>query len=238
MHEGHRKRMLQRLEHGEGLQDHELLEVLLFNAIPRKNTNPLAHELLTAFPSLGELFGASYEELLDVDGVGPETAAYLRCIGILTERLSGKKKDPPVLFSAGKFSEYLLARFAGMKEEVIDLFSVDAQQRIRSAKRFTLGLSDRAALTPEDVNAFLAARKPSGLVIAHNHPESFARPSAKDDAFTAQMQVICSMNGVRLYDHIIVGKDGTYSYFLVGRMEEIRRKFNLSTIVGEGLYRG
>ena len=77
MHEGHRKRMLQRLEHGEGLQDHELLEVLLFNAIPRKNTNPLAHELLTAFSSLGELFGASYEELLDVDGVGPETAAYL-----------------------------------------------------------------------------------------------------------------------------------------------------------------
>ena len=68
MHEGHRKRMLQRLEHAEGLQDHELLEILLFNAIPRKNTNPLAHELLTSFPSMGELFRADYAELLNVDG--------------------------------------------------------------------------------------------------------------------------------------------------------------------------
>jgi len=87
--------MLQRLEHAEGLQDHELLEILLFNAIPRKNTNPLAHELLTSFPSMGELFRADYAELLNVDGVGPETAAYLRCIGLLMERIRNRRETPP-----------------------------------------------------------------------------------------------------------------------------------------------
>ena len=75
MHEGHRKRMLTRLEQGGALQDHELLEILLFNAVPRKNTNPLAHELLAAFSSLEGVLGAGTEELMSVKGVGPETAA-------------------------------------------------------------------------------------------------------------------------------------------------------------------
>ncbi len=238
MHEGHRQRMLQRLEHAEGLQDHELLEILLFNAIPRKNTNPIAHALLTAFPSLDEVFQADYSELLNVEGVGPETAAYLRCIGILRERIRSDRDRVPTVFSAGKFSEYLRGRFASLREEVIEIFSIDAQQRVHSSKRFTLSLSDRAAVEPEEINAFLTSRKPAGIVLAHNHPTGPALPSAEDDKFTAQMQVICSMNKIRLYDHIIVGREGTYSYFLVGRMEEIRRKFNLSAIVGEGLYRG
>ena len=89
----------------------------------------------------------------------------------------------------------------------------------------------------EEIGEFLARHKPAGIVIAHNHPTAPARPSVEDDKFTAQMQLSCSLNGVRLYDHIIVGTDGTYSYFLVGRMEEIRRNFNVDTIVGEKLYR-
>lgn len=238
MHEGHRKRMLQRLEHAEGLQDHELLEILLFNAIPRRNTNPLAHELLTSFPSMGELFRADYAELLNVDGVGPETAAYLRCIGLLMERIRNRRETPPAVFSAGSFSKYLLDRFSSLKEEAIEIFCMDAQERVHSSKRFTLSLSDKAAISAEELNAFLTSRKPSGIVLAHNHPNSPAFPSAEDDKFTAQMQVVCSMNHIRLYDHIIVGTDGTYSYFLVGRMEEIRRRFNFSSIVGEGLFRG
>lgn len=239
MHEGHRKRMLQRLERGEELQDHELLEILLFNAIPRKNTNPIAHELLTAFPSLGELFRADYEKLLDVEGVGPETAAYLRCIGILCERMRNKEADDlPAVFSAGTFSGFLRDRYASLRQEVIEIFCVDAQGRIRSSKRFTQSLPGRAAAEPKEITDLFSARKPDGVVIAHNHPDAPARPSAEDDRFTAQMQLLCSANNIRLYDHIIVGRDGAYSYFLVGRMEEIRRNFNIKTIVGEKLYRG
>ena len=137
MHEGHRQRMLQRLEDAEHLQDHELLEILLFNAIPRKNTNPLAHELLAEFVSLDGLMRASYEELLNVQGIGKETAAYLRCIAILCERLK-KREDPlPRLFNVRDFSGFLFERLAPLKEEVIELFALDAQQHIIAEKRFT-----------------------------------------------------------------------------------------------------
>lgn len=146
MHEGHRQRMLQRLEDAEHLQDHELLEILLFNAIPRKNTNPLAHELLAEFVSLDGLMRASYEELLNVQGIGKETAAYLRCIAILCERLK-KREDPlPRLFNVRDFSGFLFERLAPLKEEVIELFALDAQQHIIAEKRFTVCATDRAAL--------------------------------------------------------------------------------------------
>lgn len=237
MHEGHRKRMLERLDDAEHLQDHELLEILLFNAIPRKNTNPLAHELLTEFVSLDGLMRASFEELLNVDGIGTETAAYLRCISILCDRLKKNSESLPRLFNVRDFSGFLFERYASLQEEVVELFALDAQQHILSGKRFGVRASDRVSLAPEEVNAFLAMRRPAGLVVAHNHPKAPAAPSAADDKFTAQMQVVCSMNNIRLYDHIIVGTDGTYSYFLVGRMEEIRRAFDLNAIVGGKILR-
>ena len=70
MHEGHRKRMYEKLKNGDGLYDHEILEILLFNAIPRKNTNPVAHELIKTFGSLSGVFAAEPERLMTVDGVG------------------------------------------------------------------------------------------------------------------------------------------------------------------------
>ena len=235
MHEGHRQRMLKRLVYPEGLQDHEVLEILLYNAIPRKNTNPVAHELLAAFPSLSDLLHAEYEELLAVSGVGPETAAYLRCIGILTERIAQKEEVPPVLFSPAAFMEFLQARLGKLRNEVVEVFSVNGQGRVRSCKRFSLSAPDRAEVETGKIGQFFAAKKPAGIVLAHNHPTAPARPSAEDDAFTAQMQLYCSMNGIRLYDHIIIGQDGAYSYFLVGRMDEIRRKFNITALVEEKL---
>ena len=237
MHEGHRQRMLERLLKADTLQDHELLEILLFNAVPRKNTNPLAHELLSAFTSLDGVFGADFEELLSVDGVGKETAAYLKCVGLCFERMGKRKRELPKFFNVRDFSGFLFERYASLQEEVVELFALDAQQRILSGKRFGVRASDRVSLAPEEVNAFLASRRPAGLVVAHNHPKAPAAPSAADDKFTAQMQVVCSMNNIRLYDHIIVGTDGTYSYVLVGRMEEIRRAFDLNAIVGGKILR-
>ena len=80
----------QRLSRADGLQDHELLEILLFSAVPRKNTNPIAHELLSAFSTLEGVFRADMEELLSVKGVGKETAAYLKCVGALYARMNRK----------------------------------------------------------------------------------------------------------------------------------------------------
>ena len=232
MHEGHRQRMLERLLKADTLQDHALLEILLFNAVPRKNTNPLAHELLSAFTSLDGVFGADFEELLSVDGVGKETAAYLKCVGLCFERMGKRKRELPKFFNVRDFSEFVSARLAPLDCEALELFCIDANERIRFGKRFSAGDTQRVRVEPEEISRFLATHRPAGLVAAHNHPDSPAVPSDADDRFTAQLQMLCSLNNVRLYDHIIVGTDGTYSYFLVGRMEEIRRAFNVNNLIG------
>lgn len=237
MHEGHRQRMLQRLGDAKHLQDHELLEILLFNAIPRKNTNPLAHELLSAFGSLEGVLRAEYEELLRVKGIGTETAAYLRCVGILGERIRQRGDRPPRLFNVRSFSEFLERRLRPLGEEVVELFALDAQQHVLSGQRFTVKETDRAFVGTEEINRFLAVRGPAGVVVAHNHPTAPAAPSAADDRFTAQMQVLCAMNNVRLYDHIIIGAEGTYSYFLVGRLDEIGGSLDLNAIMGGKFFR-
>ena len=81
MHEGHRKRLLEKLKNGDSLFEHELLEILLFNAYPRKNVNPVAHALLKRFPCINEILNAEVEELTAVEGVGENVALYLKCIG-------------------------------------------------------------------------------------------------------------------------------------------------------------
>lgn len=232
MHEGHRQRMYERLSRADGLQDHELLEILLFSAVPRKNTNPIAHELLSAFSTLEGVFRADMEELLSVRGVGKETAAYLKCVGAVYARMNRKGEELPRFFNVRTFSEYVSARLGALGSEAVELYCIDANERVRCSRRFAVGTADRAELEPEEVSRFLALQHPAGLVAAHNHPSAPARPSDADDAFTAQLQLLCSMNNVRFYDHIIVGTDGTYSYFLVGRMEEIRRNFDVAHLIG------
>ena len=100
MHEGHRKRMIERLENGEaGLSDHEILELLLFNAIPRKNTNEIAHALLNKFGSISAISRADLESLKAVEGIGEGTAAYLRCVFLLMERMKFEpEKNFPIFY--------------------------------------------------------------------------------------------------------------------------------------------
>ena len=236
MHKGHRQRILERFRRDEeSLQDHELLEILLFNAIPRKNTNEIAHNLLSAFGSLEGVFQADFDALLGVDGIGESTAAYLRCIALFYEKVRFGKKRAPALFSAEGFGAYLTERYSVLSDEVVEIYCLDAHNRIRFSKRFTSNQADKVRLAPEEVSKFIVGQHPYGLVLAHNHPKGNCTPSAADDNFTAQIQMLCSINNIRLYDHLIVGEDGWYSYYLTGRMEEIKRAFSVQNIIGKRL---
>lgn len=234
MHEGHRQRMIERLKQdGAGLQDHELLEILLFYAIPRKNTNPLAHTLISAFGSLEGVLNASYEKLLSVDGIGENTATYLTALSNLAPRLDAKEKAMPKVFSPHSFSEFLSSRLAACTEEVVEIYCLDHSHRIRFTKRFTSFKLDKVNIPPDEVSRLVAAQRPHSLVVAHNHPGAPATPSAADDRFTAQMQIICMMNGAVLDDHIIVGNNRPYSYFMSGKLETIKKNC-FENLVGKG----
>lgn len=233
MHEGHRQRMIERLAKADALQDHELLEILLFNAVPRRNTNPIAHELLDTFFTLDGVLHAGAEELTAVRGVGRETAAYLRCIGVVFDRARSRgQEEKPRPFNVQNFSAFVSERIGALPCEVVELYCIDGNERVHTGMRFSAGSVNKAAVEPEEIGRFLAMHRPTGLVAAHNHPNTPAVPSEADDRFTVQLQILCSIHNVRLYDHIIIGEGSPYSYFLAGRMEEIRRDFHIDRLLG------
>ena len=233
MHEGHRQRMLERLQSAEGsLQEHELLEILLFNAIPRKNTNELAHRLLSAFGSLRAVLGAEMAELKAVPGVGESTAAYLRIIGIFYARAQLKEPELPSAFSFAAFRPFLIERFEGAREEYVELYSLDGKDCVKNVRRFSSEKSFQASVDPKEISRFLVEAKPAAMVAVHNHITGPATPSREDDDFTAQLEILCSMHNVSLRDHIICSPEGVYSYFLSGKLNELSARYSIGNVLG------
>ena len=233
MHEGHRQRMLERLESAEGsLQEHELLEILLFNAIPRKNTNELAHRLLSTFGSLRAVLGAEMAELKAVPGVGESTAAYLRIIGIFYARAQLKEPELPSAFSFAAFRPFLIERFEGAREEYVELYSLDGKDSVKNVRRFSSEKSFQASVDPKEISRFLVEAKPAAMVAVHNHITGPATPSREDDDFTAQLEILCSMHNVALRDHIICSPEGVYSYFLSGKLNELSARYSIASVLG------
>ena len=232
-HEGHRQRIIEKLSSNEKLEDHELLEILLFNAIPRKNTNDIAHNLLDAYGSLFNVLHADMESLMAVEGIGRSTAAYLTTVGQIYGRIGARRmqKTPNLIFNFSSFHEYVAERYRGLNVEVVDIFSIDARNRLSYNVTFSTGESDRVAISAEKLSGILASQHPSGIVISHNHPDSTAQPSTQDDDFTKRMHLLCSLSGVKLYEHVIIGKDGAFSYFVSGRLEAIRQDLDIDTLV-------
>ena len=233
MHEGHRQRMLERLESAEGsLQEHELLEILLFNAIPRKNTNELAHRLLSTFGSLRAVLGAEIAELKAVPGVGESTAAYLRIIGIFYARAQLKEPELPSAFSFAAFRPFLIERFEGAREEYVELYSLDGKDCVKNVRRFSSEKSFQASVDPKEISRFLVEAKPAAMVAVHNHITGPATPSREDDDFTAQLEILCSMHNVSLREHIICSPEGVYSYFLSGKLNELSARYSIGNVLG------
>lgn len=234
MHEGHRRRLYEKLKNGDNLFEHEILEMLLFNAYPRKNTNPIAHELLSRFPSIGAVLSASYDELVSVPGVGEQVALYLMCLGKCVEK--GSVADSFTVFSCrGDIFDFVKTRMREKRVEVLELYFTDKNGRLSRICRFTSGASDRVVVQPEEVIKLISVSHPYAMVIAHNHTAGTSRPSAMDDDFTKQCQIICSMNNVRLYDHVIYASDDDiFSYFDSGRLDGIEKQFSIRNILRNG----
>ncbi len=233
MHEGHRQRMMDKMASDSMLQDHELLEILLFYAIPRKNTNEIAHNLIDACGSLAGVLHADVKRLESVEGVGKSTAVYLKTVGEVYARIgkSGLLETSRMIFSYHDFADYIAERYKNSDAEVLELYALDAKSRITFVQTFSSGDNDRVELSSADVSRFISDYGPKGIVIAHNHPGVSATPSAHDNDFTRLAHLLCSLNNVTLVDHVIVGCDRTYSYYLTGELEKIRECMDLDAMM-------
>ncbi|MDE5722442.1 MAG: hypothetical protein K2I30_06890 [Clostridia bacterium] len=222
--------MSAKLDADETLFDHEILEMLLYNACPRMNTNPVAHALLERFVNFSEMFSASMEELMTVSGVGESVARYLKVVGLCYNRMDAAKSSF-TLKTFGECSAFASARLKGRQEEFLELYLTEKSGRVKRILNFTSQDRNKVTVTAEKIIKAISLSHPSGVVAAHNHLNGSPEPSASDDNFTKQLQLICSMNGVNLIDHIICADGEVYSYYSEGKLDSIKRSVTLDRAV-------
>ena len=211
-HQGHReRRRAQFRDFGlDVFADHEVLELLLFYAIPRQDTNPLAHELLRRFGSLEAVLEAPLEELTAVPGIGESAALLLRLVPQAARRAAmGPRGRTVILNSPEKIGRYLLQRYAGEAREVVYELCLDQKGKLLTCCRVAEGSGASADFNVRTVlmNALRCAA--SLVVLSHNHPSGLALPSAADQTATDRVRRALDTVGIQLLDHIVVA-DGDF----------------------------
>lgn len=205
IHKGHREHMRARfLQNGlEGFADHEALELLLYYAIPQKDTNPLAHALMERYGSLSAVLAAPIEDLEKIDGIGERTAILLRMVPLL-EQKARLSETEWVLDTTERLGTYLLNRFSQERDEVVFQLCLDRKGRLLACKRLGEGGTASVDLDVRRLveNALLTSA--SVVVLAHNHPSGVALPSPEDYVATDKARSALDTVGVDLADHIIV----------------------------------
>ena len=211
LHDGHRQRCKRRyLAAGaEGMDDHQLLELLLFFAIPRQDTNETAHRLVRQFGSMQGVLRASADELMTVDGVGENAAVLLRLAGDMALRARCSAMPQTVLNSTERTGVYFMELLAGEKKELLYQVCLDGKGKLLSCRCISKGSVGASPVYVRQVveNALLSDA--SAVVLAHNHPSGVALPSENDRAVTLWVRDALNTMDIRLLDHIIVA-DGDF----------------------------
>lgn len=211
IHDGHRARKKdQFLRMGlDSFADHEALELLLFYAIPRRDTNPIAHALLNKFGSLSGVLNADVEELQQVEGVGESAALLLTLLPELTHRAMRAPAEEKILNSVDSCGKFFLKRFAHERREVLCQVCLDAKYKLITCKKLSEGDADSAAFSVRQVveNALLA--NAAIVVLGHNHTSGVALPSESDQIVTRRVNMALKTMDIKLMDHIIVS-DGDF----------------------------
>ena len=212
IHDGHREKMRQRFMTGglDAFADHEILELLLYYAIPRRDTNPIAHALMERYGSLPAVLAAPMEDLKRTEGIGESAAVLLHLVPQVCRRARlAQVGEDQVLNSSERAGAYLLECFDGESREVIYQLCLDRKGKLLACKRLGEGSVASADLDVRRLveNAILTGA--GAVILAHNHPSGVALPS--DGDYTATMRVRAALNaiGIELADHIIVA-DGDF----------------------------
>ncbi len=197
-----------------GLNESELLELLLFFVTRRRGVSPLAGELLAAFGGLRGVLDASAVELRTLEGVGPQSAALIRLVREIADRCSTIRQLPAeVLAHPQEMQRYLLARMGPMKGEAILLVFLNSQGILLGEELLSTGTIDQAILFPRQVMERALHYNAASLVIVHNHPHGPPLPSARDREEAERLRDLLMPFDIRILDAIVVGQTRCFSIF-------------------------
>ena len=224
-HEGHRERLREKIRLG-ACCEHEYLEMFLCYAIPRRNTNDIAHRLLSKFGCLPKVFAAPTDELQGVDGVGESVAVLLKCMGKFCEdyvNLFQSSNTLPQTSDRASFLSFINRTYAQLDREVLDVYLIDANSNIFRRERFSSQREKTVNVETEAFASLLVNARPSGIILVHNHPSGDPEPSSQDDETTKQCTWICSAQNVVLCNHYIYASRGIYDYYGSGKLKAIAK---------------
>lgn len=210
VHEGHRDRLRNRYASIglDGFEAHQILELLLFYAIPRRDTNELAHTLLQRFGSISGVFEAEISELENIPGMGRNSAILLSLVPSLCRRyMNDRWGDKPLLDSSVKAGEFAVSLFMGRKYEAFYALCLDNQNRLNYAALVHEGTINEAPVYPRLIVETALRHKASSVILAHNHPGGSLKPSGADIECTKRICTALEAISVHVIDHIIAAGD-------------------------------
>jgi DNA repair protein radc len=212
--DGHRRRLRERMvEASHALADYEILELLLGHVLLRKDTKPLAKELVQRFGSLRGVLDARMQELTAVPGFGPALEAYW----ILLREVMARYAESPVrkrmeLCTPQAVAQMARVRLAACAHEEFWVAYMDTQNRLIAWEQISRGSIDTAPLYTRDIMARALALKVANLLLVHNHPGGSPRPSGSDLVMTQKLRAAGEAVGIKLTDHVIVTESTCYSF--------------------------
>ncbi len=210
IHKGHRERVRKRfLKEGISvLDDHQVLELLLFYVHKVKDTNPIGHKLINKFKSLEGVFAAGYDELCSVEGINEAGAALIMLIGQLRNRLSLSNIQNRVrLETVSQAGEYCMNFFKDLPNERMILISLNSKKEVIASDIISDGNSNATVVDVRKILEFALLRKAAGVVLSHNHPGDTTHPSASDVAVTERIIRVLEGINIAVIDHIICNDD-------------------------------
>jgi DNA repair protein RadC len=216
---GHRKRLRARFRQAgaQGLAEYELLELVLFRALPRRDVKPIAKKLLEKFGSFAEVISAPPARLAEISGLGEEAITDLKIVqAAANEFLRSGLRQKPVLSSWSAVLDYCRTAMVYADKEELRVLFLDKRNQLIADERQQIGTVDHTPVYPREVVKRALELSASALILVHNHPSGDPSPSRADIEMTKQTQEAARALGISLHDHIIVGRQGHASFKALG----------------------
>jgi DNA repair protein RadC len=208
---GHRGRLRGRFREAgaEAISDYELLELVLFRAIPQRDVKPLAKDLIAKFGSFAEAISAPPARLAEVKGIGDAAITELRIVQAAANRLArGQVQKRPVLSSWSSVIDYCRTTMAFAEKEQFRVLFLDKRNRLIVDELQQVGTVDHTPVYPREVVKRALELSATALILVHNHPSGDPTPSHADIEMTQTIIKVAGPLGIAVHDHIVVGKEG------------------------------
>ncbi|HFQ16066.1 MAG TPA: JAB domain-containing protein [Rhodobacteraceae bacterium] len=218
---GHRQRLYERFRHhgATALPDYELLELVLFRALPRRDTKPLAKMLIDHFGGFAACLGAEPERLKELPGIGEKVVTELKLVEAAAVRLlQGELREKPLLGSWSTVIDYCRAAMAQSSKEQFRVLFLDKKNHLIRDEVQQQGTVDHTPVYPREVMKRALELSATAIILVHNHPSGDPTPSQADIDMTARIVDAARNLGVTVHDHIIIGHRSESSFKNLGLM--------------------